>query len=161
MNEMITVYQATLAMVGLTLACFFYSWGGRSGKWKRRFIGSLILACTVNGLCVWRGIFNPWMLLVYPLLIGGFSMGYGDKGRGGYVKLVRRTIYAIGVLSSGFLMAFLLGGNAYYAMLPHIGVGLWSIYLGYKNPYEAAAEEVFVCALLNIGLVAYPFVGRI
>ena len=159
MNEMTTVYQATLAMLGLTAACFMYSWGGRSGKWKRRFIGSFILAATVNGLCAWRGVWNPWIMATFPLLVFGFSMGYGDKGIGGYYKFIRRFIYAACVLLSGVLMASVLGGNAWFVLIPHVGVGIWSVYLGAKNPIEAAAEEVFICALLNIGLVMYPFIG--
>jgi hypothetical protein len=43
--------------------------------------------------------------------------------------------------------------------VPHVGVGMWSIWLGVKNPIEASAEEVFICALLNIGLMMYGFVG--
>lgn len=156
---MLTVYQATLALLCLTIGCFFYSWGGRSGKWKRRFVGSFIMACGVNGLCAWRGIWNPWLLTVYPALVLGFSMGYGDKGVGGYIKFIRRFIYALGVLSSGLVMSLTLGGNSWGVFVPHVAVGLWSIWLGYKNPIEAAAEEIFVCALLCLLLFAYPFIG--
>lgn len=158
MNEMTTVYQASLAMLALTVACFFYSWGGRSGKWKRRFIGSFVLAGALNGLSLWRGMWDPWLLTIYPALIAGFSMGYGDKGRGGYIKFLRRLIYAVGVLLSGVICAFVFSGNAWYVLIPHVGVGLWSIWLGYKNPVEAAFEEVWICAILNMGLIAYPFI---
>jgi len=157
MSEMVTVYQSSVAMLCLTLACFFYAWGGRSGKWKRRFVGSFVLACGLNLLFAWRGIWSPWFLATYPLLAIGFSIGYGadslDK------KLIRRLIYAFGILSSGLLVAWVLGGNAWFVLIPHVGVGLWSIWLGIKNPIEAAAEETFICALLNICLLMYPFIG--
>ena len=157
MNEMVTGYQATLSLLVLTAACFLYMLGGRSGKWRRRFIGSLILSCGINGLCLWRGIWSPWFLLTYPALAIGFSMGYGATGE--WMKVIRRSVYALGVLSAGLVMAIVLGGTAWLVFVPHVGVGLWSIWLGTKNPIEASAEEVFICALLNIGLMMYPFIG--
>jgi len=98
------------------------------------------------------------MLTIYPALITGFSMGYGDKGVGGYYKFARRLIYALGVLLSGLIMTIVLGGAAWAVFVPHVGIGLWSIWMGYKNPVEAAAEEGFICLILNAGLILYPFI---
>ncbi len=160
MNEYTTVWQGFLAMIGLSCACLLYSLGGRSRKWKRRFVGSFILACTVNGLLFWRGLWFPLALTVYPALACGFSMGYGTNGSvGGYLKFTRRFIYAIGVLLAGLILVLHFGGNGWILFVAHAGVGLWSIWLGMKNPIEAAAEEIFICALLCIGLVMYPFIS--
>jgi hypothetical protein len=156
MDEYLTVYQFTGGMVGLTIATLLYMLGGRAGKWKRRFVGSFILAATVNILFAVRGSWQPAFLGIWPLLIAGFSLGYGGDVLG--VKLLRRSLYAAGVLASGVLTAYFLGGNAWWVLVPHAGVGLWSIYLGIKNPIEAAAEEGLICVLLNLGIIAYPFV---
>lgn len=158
MNEYLTVWQAFLAMIGVSLACLFYSLGGRSDKWLRRCIGSFILSFTVCGLLFWRGMWTWWALLVFPLLILGFSNGYGADSLWG--KVLRRAIYALGVLASGLVFAIYFGGNAWMLFIPHLGIGAWSIFLGVKNPLYAPAEEVMVCAALNLGLVFYPFIVR-
>lgn len=156
-DEYLTMYQAGIAGLILVAASFMYSWGGRSGKWKRRFIGSAILAAGVNGLCVWRGIWSPYMLIVLPCLIGGFSLGYGADTLGG--KILRRSIYCLGVLMSGVVMAVVLGGHAYWVLIPHVGIGAFSIYMGSRNPIYASSEEFFICMMLNMGLLMFPFVS--
>lgn len=163
MNEYITLYQITGGGLALVLASFLYSAGGRSGKWKRRFIASLVLATTVNVLCFLRGIWHPAMLAVYFPLVGGFSLGYGDKAFGflstNWIhKSIKRAICATAVVMSGVLLAFLIGGNAWWLLIPHLGIALWSVYLGVKNPVEAAVEEFIICMALNLILISYPFV---
>lgn len=156
MSEYITLYQVTGAGAALVAASFFYSLGGRSGKWRRRFIASFILASTVNVICFLRGHWTPWMIFVYPILAGGFCLGYGAKKIGS--KILKRLICASAVISAGVLLAFLIGGHAWDVLIPHVGVGLWSVYLGVRNPVEAPAEEFFICLLLNIGLMMCSFV---
>jgi len=156
MSEMTIGVQAVVALFGLGVTSLFYMLGGRSGKWRRRYVGAFVLALTVNGLSAWRGIWTPYMLIVFPCLIAGFSMGYGGDNFG--KKLFRRSLYALGVISAGLVFCFTLGANAWWILIPHAGVGAFSIFLGVKNPLkDAAAEEVFVCALLNLGLLMYPF----
>lgn len=157
MNEYVVVWQSFLALIGLSVASLLYSLGGRSGKWRRRVLGASVLAGTVNGLCLWRGIWEPWILALFVALFAGFSMGYGADNLG--MKFIRRGVYASGVLSSGLIMAMLLGGNAWILFVPHVFVGIWSIWLGVKNPIAAAAEETLVCAVLNLFLVFYPFIN--
>lgn len=155
MDEYMTIYQACGGLLAAVFACLLYGLGGRSGKWKRRFIGSFVLACAVNIISALRGLWSPWLLLAYPALTGGFSMGYGGDDFG--AKLIRRGIYALTVCSSGLIFCLVFGGNAWWILIPHVGIGLWSIFLGVKNPIYAAAEEVFICMILNIGLLMYPF----
>lgn len=157
MNEYLITYQAFGAMAGLSIATLLYSLGGRSGKWKRRFIASFVLAATVNILFLVREAWNPWYLAVWPCLIAGFSLGYGADTFG--EKVVRRSVYASAILTAGVVCAVVLGGNAWWVMIPHAGIGALSIFLGVKNILPAAAEEVFICALLNIGLIMYPFLS--
>lgn len=161
MNEYNILYTAFGSLIGLSLSCLLYGLSGRSGKWKRRFIGSLILATTVNISSAVMGKWNPWLIAIYPLLTAGFSMGYGVNDGNVMMKVIRRALYAIGILASGGMFFIAFGNSALWILIPHIGIGLWSIYLGVKNPISAAAEEVFICALLNLGLCMYSFiVGR-
>ena len=157
MDEYLILYTAAGSMLGLTLSTFLYALGGREGKWKRRFIASLILAITVNVASWIMGRFSFWLFLAFPVLIAAFSMGYGADTL--IMKVIRRAIYALGVCATGLIFCLVFGGNAWWVLPVHVGVGLFSIYLGVRNPIYAAAEEVFVCALLNIGLCMYPFVG--
>lgn len=159
MSEYKILYVAFGSLIGLSLSCLLYSLGGREGKWKRRFIASLILAITVSVASLVMGKFNFWLLLIYPALIAGFSMGYGADTFWG--KIIRRTLYALSVIASGLVFCFTFGGNTWWVLPVHAGVGLFSIYLGVKNPMAAASEEIFVCALLNIGLCMYPFIVKI
>ncbi len=156
MNEYTILYTAAGSMLGLSLATLLYALGGRSGKWKRRFIASLILAATVNIASLVMGRFSFWLFLVFPALIAGFSMGYGADTL--IWKIIRRTTYALSVIASGLIFCFVFGGNAWWVLPVHAGIGLFSVYLGVRNPIYAAAEEVFVCAVLNIGLCMYPFI---
>jgi len=156
MTEMAIGTWASVSLLGMVLACYLYMSGGRHRKWIRRFFASLVLALTVN-LVSWKmGLWEPMMIWVWPALVGGFSMGYGAFDP--WHKFVRRFIYVIGIVAAGSIMTLAIGGNAWMVWVLHAGVGLWSIWLGLKNPLHAAAEEVFVCATLNLGLCAYPFV---
>lgn len=156
MSEYTTLYQFAGSLFGLFLATFLYMLGGRSRKWQRRFIASLILAITVNVVSLLRGIWNPYLLIIWPLLIGGFSLGYGADTF--FEKVLRRTIYALGVIFSGCLF-FTVTNNAVWVLIPHVGIGAWSIYMGVRNPIESASEEGVICVLLNIMLISYPFIG--
>lgn len=152
------MYQITGCGLGLVLSSFLYSWGGRAGKWKRRFIASFVLAATVNVACVLRGIWSPWMIAVWPLLSLAYSLGYGAEDT--WYKIVRRSIYASAVLMSGLLMAVLIGGNAWWVFIPHGVCGGLSVYLGaVKNILPAATEEFIISMTLNIFLICYPFVN--
>jgi len=154
MDEYLTVWQFFVGMIGLSISVLLYMLGGRSDKIIRRLGAALALALTVNGLALWRDVWDIRMLLVLLCLFGGFSMGYGAETT--WSKLARRMVYALGVLSAGALMAYLTNGWAVF--VPHAGVGLWSIYLGVKNPVEATAEEGWICGLLNMGLLSYVFI---
>ena len=157
MNEYTLIWQITGSSLGLILACMFYSLGGRDGKWKRRIIASLILALTVNVVCLINGIWKPLMLAIWPILITSFSLGYGSDEL--HIKIMKRAYCALATVMAGLLMAFILGGNAWLVLISHAIVGLVSVYLGTKNPLPAAIEEFMICLVLNAFLITYPFVN--
>lgn len=74
-------------------------------------------------------------------------------------KIIKRTIFALAVISAGLICCFSMGGNAWAVFPLHVFIGMGSVYLGVTNPIQAASEEVFVCALLNICLMMYPFIA--
>ena len=157
--EYLTVWQSFAAGAGLVIGSGLYSMGGRSRKWLRRFLGAAVLAGTVCGISAWRGIFNPFMLAVFPVLVGGFSLGYGGDQIS--VKLRKRALCCLAVCMAGLVMAICIGGNAWMVLPFHFGVAIFSVYLGLINPIAAAAEEFFICLILNTGLMAYAFVGGV
>ena len=102
MNEYLTIWQFAVAMLGLVAGCVLYSMGGRSGKWKRRFIGSFIIASTFVSICIWRGLFNWWLLTTYPALVTTFSLGYsGGPANSLVLKLIKRSMVVLAVLTTG------------------------------------------------------------
>lgn len=145
-------------LLGLVLTCLLYMWGGREGKWKRRFVGSFVLALTVNLLFIALGNWKPWYIAIWPLMSIAFSMGYGGTDNVGK-KVIRRSIYAVGVLSSGAFCAYFIGGWAWIMFAIHAGIGLFSVILGTKNILPAAVEEPLICMVLNLGLICYPFIN--
>lgn len=157
--EYATLYQIAGAGIAVVIASFIYSWSGLQGspgKWLRRFISSLILASTVNVLCLLRGIWHPWFLAVYLPITGAFSLGYGSDFT--MIKIIKRTLVVLAFCMSGLIFCFTLGGNAWWVLVAHVGIGAGSIYMGVKNPIESAAEMFIVCLLLSVGLICYPFV---
>jgi len=156
-NEYLTLYQFTCALLGLVLGSFCYGLGGRSGKWRRRICGSFVLAFTVNYVSFLRGVWEWPLVFVWLFLYGAFSIGYGGDSIG--VKLRKRTLYALAVCTAGTLFWPIFGPKMLWITIPHLYIGLWSVYFGVRNPIPAAAEEMLICALLNIGLISYPFLG--
>lgn len=159
MDERIFIWQFAVAMLVLTVGCTLYTMGGYSGKWKRRFVGSFVLSAGFNGLSAWNGLWSPWLLTAFPALIATFCLPYGADSL--FPKIIKRSLVVAAVLGSGIAFCLVHGGNAWFVMIPHAGVGLWSVYLGVKNPIQARAEEGFVCLFLCAGLLMYPFITYI
>ena len=157
MSEYTILYTAVGALVGLVASALLYALGGRDGKWKRRFVASAILSTTVNLCSLVMGKWTWELLCTYPLLVIGFSLGYGVNNGDVMWKVIRRALYTLGSITSGLLFIFFVSQAGWLVFVPHVGVALWSIWLGVKNPISAAAEEVFICTLLNLGLCMYPF----
>jgi len=155
MSEYAIGYAAVGSIFCLAFMCLFYMLGGRTGKWRRRFIAPLFQEISTNA-CAWMmRIWNPWLLVTYILVAIGLSFGYGGDTTGS--KVFRRSVFCIMNLLAGVLFIAVYGPKMLWIFIPNIGVAAWSIYLGVKNPLFAAAEEVFICALLYLMTQAYPF----
>lgn len=156
MNETMIGYMAIGALLGLVAGCLFWMLGGRAKKWRRRIVGSIIIATTTLLGTFLFGLFELSQLLLYLSLFVGFSFGYGGDNL--VEKVIRRTTFAVAVVASGVLMSWTIGGNAWFLLILHAFIGAGTIFFAWKNPIHAAAEEVVVCFLLNGILVFYPFV---
>ena len=157
MSEPTMIWMFAVAMVFLSIGSVLYSMGGYSGKWKRRFVGSFILSLGFNGLCAWRGLWNPWLLATFPALIGTFCLPYGAETT--FPKVIKRTCVVIAAVGSGVIFCITHPElPAWKVLIPHLCVGICSIYMGAVNPIKARAEEGFICLLLTLGLYMYPFI---
>jgi hypothetical protein len=151
-------YLGTLPVLGfltMTLGCYMYMRGGRSDKWQRRFVGSFILSSGLWGTFALLGTFSYWYLFVYLLTIATFSKGYGRTNR----VLKRFTVVGISLLAS----LVILGVNSFPSDLWGLfafefAIASVTVWLGVKNPMDAAPEEFFVCAFLWLPKLMYPFV---
>jgi hypothetical protein len=151
----------TIPLIGTVLVgagSWFYMWGGRSGKWKRRFVGSAIISTAIWVEALLLGVFNWVQLAVYPLLMLAFHMGYG--GETPAIKVFKRSLVVACTLLTGLLYSFTIGGSAWIVLPIQAVVGACSVWLAVKNPIPAAAEEFFVCNLLTFCNLMYPFCGR-
>jgi hypothetical protein len=155
MNE---TWLGTIPLFGtilVAIGCWFYMLGGRDGKWKRRFIGSLICSSAIWLEALLLGVFHWIQLLVYPLLAICFSLGYGSDIP--LIKVVKRTIVVVTSLLTGVLFCLTVGHTAWLILPIQAVVAAVTIWLGVKNPVPAAAEEYFICLLLTICNLLYPF----
>ncbi len=159
MNEYTTGYTAAGSIAGLAIMAALYMSGGRSGKWKRRFVASFIQALNTNVCFAIMGIWQAWLLLTWPIISIGLHFGYGGDTAG--QKIIRRSIYCVANLAVAGIFIWRYGTPMLWVFIPNVGVAVWSIYLGVKNPLYAPAEEVFVCVLLYLMTNAYPFVASI
>lgn len=157
MNETWLGTIPLFGLLGVAIGCWLYMWGGRSGKYRRRFIGAFVLATSLWLEFLLMGRFTPWLLLVYPLTIASFSMGYGADKLG--AKILRRSIIVAASLASSVGICVLMGGNAWFVLPVEGVIALTTVYIGSKNPVQAAAEEYFVCLFLWAPKLMYPFIG--
>ena len=139
----------------IALGCWFYMLGGRDGKWKRRFIGSLICATAIWLESLLLGVFQWVQLSVYPLLAICFSLGYGADVP--IIKVLKRSIVVLCSLLTGIMFCLTIGHSAWLILPIQVVVAAVSIWLGVKNPIPAAAEEFFVCLFLTVCNLMYPF----
>lgn len=154
----------TLA-VGALGVCVIDSWlwmaGGRSGKWKRRYIGAFIQSLGLSIAALLAGTWHWVFLAIMGPEVGSRSLGYG--GDTTPEKISRRTVFAAGSLFVGALLAWGTGfsGAAIIVLICQTLASACTIVLGVKNPVPAAVEEVFVCFSLKYFNYAYIFINYI
>lgn len=158
MSEYTVIWIISGQAILIVLACFLYARGGRQGKWQRRFVGSLIASTALWLGLLLMGKFIWLSLLVYPLLITAYSMGYGAEEI--LKKVIRRSIIVLCTLLTGLLMCLIIGGKSWLILPLQAVISAGSVWLGVKNPMNyAPVEEFFICLLLTECLILYPFVG--
>lgn len=162
-NEYPIIWQSAVAGLSAIIVATLYSLGGRAFdggkkgyKWLRRYLASFILCLSFCLLALWRGNFSFWFLLIFPLFVGIFSLGYGSDVL--WIKLLKRSIIAVASVAVGVALMFILGGRAGLALIPHAGLAAWSVYMGVKNPFPAAAEEFIISMLLSGPIYFYLFI---
>ena len=133
------------------------SFGGK--KWIRRYLGSFILALGANIVAFMIGEWSWKLLLMYPCLIGGMSLGYGgDKTS---TKVLKRAIFALGCLSACMvgvwycgwvLAAWIVFGIAFVVASVSVVLGVW-------NPFKnAPLEQYIICQVLTMFVPFWAFV---
>lgn len=152
----------TLAVIALAICvidCFAWMLGGRSGKWKRRFIGSFIQTLGINILAIISGTWVWQFAASVVPEVASRCLGYGGDSTG--EKIIRRTVFALGSLAVGVLLAYGAGfnGKAITLLICQGVSSSISIILGIKNPLPAAIEEVFVCMSLKYFNYGYIFIA--
>jgi hypothetical protein len=142
------------------LANVLYQLGGISGKWKRRYVASFVLALAANVVGILTQNWHWQYILMYPILCAGFSLGYGG-GDDTVLKIIRRAVYAAGVLMSCMcgVWAAWFSGSAWLVFGIAAVCGITSILLGVFNPFRSArAEEFLVCQVLTMFIPFWAFV---
>ena len=150
----------SLATISLVICCIdagFWMTGGRSGKWKRRYLGAFVQTLGINALSLITGTWAWQFILVFGPEIGSRSLGYG--GTTTSHKVFRRAVFALGSLAAGAILAWGVGftGKAIILLICQAIVSIVSIVLRVKNPLPAAVEEVFVCLSLKYFNYGYLF----
>lgn len=148
---------ALIQFIIIGIGAWCYSLGGREKKLWRRIVGSLICSTALWIGLLLMGKTTLCSLLIYPLLIVGFSLGYGSDNP--FTKVVKRTLIVLFCTLTGLLMCLLLGGRSWLILPLQAFIGAGSIWLGVKNPVHTSIEEFFVCLLLTECLILYPFIA--
>lgn len=143
------------------LANVFYMWGGTEGfgKWWRRFIGATVLALSANLIALFMAKWSWQFILMLPCLIAGFSLGYG--GDTTIEKVIKRTVYALGVLMACVAGLYATGFTFWGFVVAGLALitGLTSVVLGVINPFTSARlEEYLVCQVLCLYVPWWAFV---
>jgi len=159
MNETLLGSIPIIGSILAILASWLYMLGGRTSKWKRRFVGSLVLSLAVLIETLILKNFQLLQLLIYPLIVLQFSLGYGSNITS--KKIIRRSIVVACALISSAVLAYTIGGKAWLLLPVDILLGIATIWLGIKSILPAAPEEFFICMLFAISKIMYPFVGAI
>jgi len=156
------IWLVSYGFLSIFIALVLYMMGGTSGfagKWLRRFLATFILALSANLIAVFNSVWDWPFVLMWPALIGGMSLGYGADTTWG--KIVKRTIFALGTCFAGFFGYWAMGfpGFGLGILIMQVLVGLFSVWLGVKNPYNnAPLEQGIICLLLTFTVPFWAYV---
>ena len=154
MSEITLQWIKLFELVWVVIYAGLYGFGGISGKWKRRVIGSTFLTVGIVGFSLWVSMFSWWLLLVLPLLYGATSIGYGADET--WLKVTKRS-YCGFSYACATLPVFIVKGMWELWILHTLFCLITSIWLGVRNPLDSArAEETaigFIIAFLPLLII--------
>ena len=93
MTETTLQIISSLKILAIGVFATLYGFGGMSGKWKRRIIGSVVATAGICGFSLWTGSFSYWYLLCALLLFASLSIGYGADDTA--TKILKRSRYGL------------------------------------------------------------------
>jgi hypothetical protein len=138
MTENTLQWIAFLKLISVAIYSLFYGFGGISGKWKRRYIGSAYLTLLIVGFSVWMQTFSWYYLLTFPLLVASTSIGYGADTT--MEKVVKRSYCGLAYAFST-VPVFIVKMNWELFILHILLCLITSIVLGVRNPFDNARAE--------------------
>ena len=155
MNEVMLQWIMGLKLILVTAYATLYGFGGVSGKWKRRLIGSAVLTAGLFGFNIWvNGLVSWWFLSVFLLLWGATSIGYGvnsDLNKLTKNKYLTRAIVGLALALSTVSVPLVLQAinpKVWIAYGLHIIICVFVMAIfGAANPFKTArAEETAIGA---------------
>jgi hypothetical protein len=132
------------------IANILYMLGGTAGfgKLTRRAGAAFAATLGANIPAIVLGVWVWQYLLFFPVLFAGMSMGYGADDV--LTKVIRRTVFALGVVSACLIGAWISEFSFLSIVVCGLAVftGAGSIVLGVLNPFNNAPVEQFVISQL-------------
>ena len=140
------IWLIALGGFGSLISNICYMAGGTEGfgKWWRRFLGSFILSLSASLIALYLNSWSWKYLLMYPALAVGMSLGYGGDKQ--LTKILKRSLFAFGVLTACFIGAWICGFSVSSLIVLGLAIitGLTSVVLGVFNPFKNAPLEQFI-----------------
>lgn len=148
MTEQTLQIIASLKILLVGVFSVLYAYGGMSGKWKRRIIGSAVYTAGIMGFSLWTGSFHWSYVLCALLLYGSLSIGYGAELT--REKIIKRGRY--GLACSISTIPIFIVNSAWTLLALHILICVsTSVIAGVWNQTSSArAEETLVGASIAL-----------
>ena len=130
-------------LIGAVIGATLWRIGGWRYKWVRRYILPFLI--TVNAYAKRKKLA---ILLTFPLLIGAFALGYGER-KPYFVKFLTGVAWIIPRL-------LFLGFNWWVCLIPFAWVGIF--WLSNNKPYSNIFRW-WLCEILVGGVLGVAYVG--
>jgi len=145
-----------LSLIPFIVYVYCYMAGGRSGKWKRRYVGPIFLSLSILTANLLLG--RPFMweaLLIYPLYVYNLSLGYGHRSNIWYrTSWFRRANYVLTNFTIGVLFFFLIDTDP-WILAVHFSLCVVQYITGTKGILIAAIEEAMLAILMGVPMYLY------
>ena len=138
----------SLKILAIGVFAALYGFGGISGKWKRRIIGSAVFTAGICGFSLWTNSFHWTYLSCALLLFSSLSIGYG----GIFLKdkIIKRSRYGLACALSA--LPIFVVQQAWTLLLLHILICVsTSVISGVWNQTSSArAEESIIGTTIGL-----------